>query len=217
MTEPVDITDPVIGKAFAHPLRIELLGLLEDRVASPAQLATELDADLSQTSYHVRKLKSLGLIKLVRRRMRHGAVEHLYTATVRPTITDTAWNASSPVVRRALVGGRIAQAGSEITAAAERGGFERDGVHITRTRLRLTPAGWRKVSKELVKTLERIDAIGAADRKVLGEDPDTEAIDATAVLMFFESPPPESFDAPGGDTAEHDELEDLEDLEPGRS
>jgi DNA-binding transcriptional ArsR family regulator len=195
VTQPVDITDPRITKAFAHPLRIEILGLLEDRVASPAQLATELGADLSQTSYHVRKLKSLGLIELVRKRMRRGAVEHLYTATVRPTITDSAWSGTSEVVRRALVGGRIAQTGSEVAAAAERGGFERDGVYVTRTRLRLTPAGWKAVSREFAKALDRVDAIGAAERKKLAKDPGAEAIDSTAVMMFFESPPPESFES----------------------
>lgn len=195
MTEPVDIRDPAITKAFAHPLRIEILGLLEDRVASPAQLAAELGSDLSQTSYHVRQLRSLGLIRLVRRRMRRGAVEHLYTATVRPTVTDSAWSGTSKVVKRALVGGRVAQIGSEVAAAAQRGGFDSDGVHVTRTRMRLSRKAWHVVSAELARTLERIDAIVAAERETFAADPDGEAVEAAAVLLFFEAPSPESFDA----------------------
>jgi DNA-binding transcriptional ArsR family regulator len=215
LTVPVDITDPVIAKAFAHPLRIEILGLLEDRVASPVQLAAELGSGLSQTSYHVRQLKRLGLIKLVRRRMQRGAVEHYYTATVRPTIPDTAWARTPRLVRRALVGGKIAQTGSEVAAAAERGGFERDGVYITRTRLRLTAEGWKTVNREFARALQRLDAINAAESDKLAQNPGVETIEATTVMMFFESPPPESFESPGGAGAgaEHDSLEDLA---PGR-
>ena len=196
MTEPVDITDPAITKAFAHPLRIEILALLEDRVASPAQLATELSADLSQTSYHVRQLKGLGLVRLVRRRMTRGAVEHLYTATVRPTITDSAWSGTSTVAKRALAAGRVAQIGREVSAAAERNGFARDGVYVARTRMRLSPKGWRAVSRELGRALERIDRIVAEEREAFTTNPTAEAIEAAAVMLFFESPPPESFDPP---------------------
>ena len=38
MTVPVDITDPRIAKAYAHPLRIHILGMLDDRVASPSEI-----------------------------------------------------------------------------------------------------------------------------------------------------------------------------------
>ena len=209
MTAPVDITDPVIAKAFAHPLRIEILGLLENRVASPVQLAAELGAGLSQTSYHVRQLKHLGLIRLVRRRMQRGAVEHYYTATVRPTIPDSAWAKTPQLVKRALVGGKIAQTGNEVAAAAAQGGFDREGVYVTRTRLRLSADGWHKVSAEFANALERIDAIGAADRDATEDDPNVEMLESTAVLMFFESPPPESFEAGTPTDAEQDDLEDL--------
>ena len=210
MTAPVDITDPVIAKAFAHPLRIEILGLLENRVASPVQLAAELGSGLSQTSYHVRQLKRLGLIKLVKRRMQRGAVEHYYTATVRPTIPDSAWSRTPQLVRRALVGGKIAQMGSDVAAAAAQGGFDRDGVYVTRTRLRLSPSGWEKVNEEFANALKRIDTIAEADRLAHEGDADTTAIDATAVLMFYESPPPDSFDPDSADmAAQHDELDDL--------
>jgi DNA-binding transcriptional ArsR family regulator len=195
VTQPVDITDPALAKAFAHPLRIEILGLLENRVASPVQLAAELGSPLSLTSYHVRQLKHLGLVRLVKRRQQRGAVVHYYTATVRPKIPDKTWNAIPSFVKRALVGGRIAQAGAEAAAAAERGGFDREGVHVSqsRLRLRLSARTWEAVSKELETTLERIEAIGAAEREATADDPEAECIEATVLLMLYESPPPDSF------------------------
>src|SRR2546423_12946983 len=66
MTVPVDITDPRIAKAYAHPLRIHILGMLGDGVASPSEIAGELGAPLTHVSYHVRQLAGLGLIKLVK-------------------------------------------------------------------------------------------------------------------------------------------------------
>jgi hypothetical protein len=117
-------------------------------------------------------------------------------------VTDRAWSGTSSIAKRALVGGRFSQIGREVAAAAERDGFGRDGVHVTRTRMRLSPKGWRAVSRELARTLQRIDRIAASEREALAEDPEAEAIDAAAVLMFFESPPPESFDpapVPEGD------------------
>lgn len=209
MTQPVDITDPALAKAFAHPLRIEILGLLENRVASPVQLSAELGSALSLTSYHVRQLKHLGLVKLVKRRQSRGAVVHYYTATVRPRIPDKTWNAIPSFVKRALVGGRIAQAGAEAAAAAERGGFDRDGVYVTRTRMRLTGDGWRAMTRVFDRMIEEIESVRVADQAALADDPDAEPIEATALLMFFESPPPESFMLEeSGHALDHDELED---------
>jgi DNA-binding transcriptional ArsR family regulator len=42
--------DPTIAKAYAHPLRMEIMDLLDDRVASPSQLAVELGSPLSLTA-----------------------------------------------------------------------------------------------------------------------------------------------------------------------
>jgi len=51
-----DIDDPRLVKALAHPLRIQILNLLRDRVASPSELADEIGAPLGNVSYHVRFL-----------------------------------------------------------------------------------------------------------------------------------------------------------------
>src|SRR3954447_23492496 len=117
MTLPVDISDPTIAKAYAHPLRMEIMDLLDDRVASPSQLAAELGSPLSLTSYHVRQLVSWGLVKLVRRRQVRGSIEHFYTALVRPTVYDETWAKIPSFVKRALVGSSLAQLGSEIASA----------------------------------------------------------------------------------------------------
>ena len=75
-----DINDPRLVKALAHPLRIRILAILEDRVASPSEIAEQLDAPLGNVSYHVRQLAELGLISLVR----ETPVGGLSSTTTRP-------------------------------------------------------------------------------------------------------------------------------------
>jgi DNA-binding transcriptional ArsR family regulator len=93
-------------KALTHPMRVQILALLEERTATPAELAVELGAPLGNVSYHVRQLSGLGLIKLVKRTPRRGAVEHHYRAVssrmeagypaVSTDATDNALEASGP-------------------------------------------------------------------------------------------------------------------------
>ena len=88
MSKPItEIDDPRLVKALAHPLRIRILGILEQRSATPKELAEILDVQLENLSYHVRTLRDFGFIKLERRRMVKGAVEHRYGMVARPRIT----------------------------------------------------------------------------------------------------------------------------------
>jgi len=204
MSKPIDITDPMVAKAYSHPLRIEILGLLDNRVASPRQLATELGTGLSTTSYHVRQLAAVKLIRLVRRRQVRGAVEHLYTANVRPTITDAGWARVPPIVKRAWLGGKIAQIGTEVAAAAEQGGFDHDDMHMSRTSVRLSPGGWKAASQILARALAEVDALAVEDAARRRADAGAEERHAIAVMMLFEAASPESF-------APHSEVVDADD------
>jgi DNA-binding transcriptional ArsR family regulator len=80
LTHSPQITDTAIAKALSHPLRVAILASLNDREATTGQLARELGSSLSRTGYHVRRLESLGLVALARRRIKAGTVEHSYTA-----------------------------------------------------------------------------------------------------------------------------------------
>ena len=188
MTTPIDITDPRLVKAYAHPLRIEILSLLDNRVASPKQIAAELETPLPNTAYHVRQLASLGLVELVRRTVRGGAVEHHYTTKVRPTIPDELWSTLPDIVKRAAMGGAVQQALSEMIRAVDQGGFAHDDAHLTRTPARLDAKGWQAVSRELHKALKRVDAIVAQTEARLENDPDAESVEAMAVMALFARP-----------------------------
>ena len=68
--------------ALSHPTRRRILDHLQvhDR-ASPAEISTTFGIPIGNVSYHVRRLQSLGYLRLVDRAQRRGAIEHFYTAT----------------------------------------------------------------------------------------------------------------------------------------
>jgi DNA-binding transcriptional ArsR family regulator len=192
VTVPVDITDARLVKAYAHPLRLQILSLLDNRVASPKQIAAELDTPLPNTAYHVRQLASLGLVELVRRTARGGAIEHHYTAKVRPTIPDEVWVDLPEIVKRAYSSGSLQQAIPQLIAAVDAGGFMAEEAHFSRTPARLDTKGWKAISRELLKTLHRVEKLVEDSEARLAERPDEDGITTNVLIAFFEQAPPKA-------------------------
>jgi DNA-binding transcriptional ArsR family regulator len=189
-----DLSDQRVVKALAHPLRVQILGLLEQQTASPSELAAELRVPLGNVSYHVRQLQSFGLIRLVRTTPRRGSIEHHYELVARPDITDQAWDGLPDIVKHAMIGAALAPLGRQVNDAAVAGGFSRREAHLSRTALTLDDEGWREVSELLVGMFDKLATIEAdsLDRLAAG---DAEPSHSTVVLMNFESPPvPEGHD-----------------------
>jgi len=85
-----ELEDPRYAKALAHPLRVRILAMLEERDASPVQLAGRLEAPLGTVAYHVRTLERLGLIEMVATHQRRGATEHVYATRRHPRLSRRA-------------------------------------------------------------------------------------------------------------------------------
>ena len=185
-----DITDPRLAKALAHRLRIQILRLLDDRTASPSEIAEEVGAPLTNVAYHVRKLASLELIHLVRRAPRRGVVEHYYSAHKRAKVSDEAWAEMPRVVKRALVEASVDQAMAFVRAAAGGGGFDHDDAHFSRTNMRLDREGWKRISTILARALEEIEEVEAEAAERVKENPDGDYVSASAMMMLFEAPDP---------------------------
>jgi DNA-binding transcriptional ArsR family regulator len=188
MKKITQLDDPRYVKALSHPLRVRILAILEERTASPVQLAEQLGASLGVVSYHVRTLERLGLIKLVRTNPVRGAVEHHYRANPRPTISDEGWAAAAPVAKQALLSSFLQQVAAYTNAAAASGGFDRADAHFTRTVAKLDAKGWSQLAKACEQLLGKIDSIEADAKKRIAKDPHADGIvDAGLVIMLFEA------------------------------
>jgi DNA-binding transcriptional ArsR family regulator len=153
------IDDPRLVRALAHPLRVRILALLDERTASPAQLAPQLAASLGVVSYHVRRLETLGMVELVRTGKVRGAVQHFYRAVERPTVSDEAWAKTSPVTKQAILGAAVDQIADYTRRAAAAGAFDRPDAHLTRTMVKLDGRGRKELTRRLHRMLEDIGAI----------------------------------------------------------
>lgn len=166
-----------------------MLGLLEGRVTSPVRLAEELHAPLATVAYHVRALLGAGLIELVGRFERRGAVEHRYTAKL-PIVSNGEWSTLPVNTRRAIIEGGLEKIVMQSVGAVSSGGFDRNDVHLSRSPLRLDREGWETIARELGATLERVDRIAADSASRLALEPDAEIEAPMVVMMLFERPRP---------------------------
>jgi DNA-binding transcriptional ArsR family regulator len=181
-----NISDPRYVKALSHPLRVRILALLQERTASPRELAEWLDATLGTVSYHVRTLHDFGLIELVKTTQVRGAIAHHYKAKVRPRVDDAAWASAGPVVKQAAVGAALQTVDDYARASAAAGGFDRGEAQLSRTRLRLDAKGWQQAAKACEKLLAELARIEEAAGKRIAKDP-AGVSDAAVVLMLFEA------------------------------
>jgi DNA-binding transcriptional ArsR family regulator len=182
-----NIHDPRLVKALAHPLRVRILAVLQQKTASPSEIAEQLSMPLGNVSYHVRVLADFGLIKLVRRTPRRGAIEHHYEAVGRLRISDAAWAQVPDVVKEAMIGATISQISDYVNSAAVTGGFDQPHAHITRSPLVLDEQGYKELSAEVMKVHDRAQRIQEQSSKRLERSDHQGEIDVGLVLMLFEA------------------------------
>ena len=185
MMQITEIDDPRLVKGLAHPLRIQILRVLENRVASPSEIAEEIGAPLGNVSYHVRFLARVGLIELTSTKPRRGAVEHYYRAVARVRVADKAWSQVPDVVKSGLISATLDQVGKVVGAAASGGGFERQDAVVSRREMILDDQGFAELAGELRELLDRSKEIERASAERLAAAGDGE-VDAAVVMMLFE-------------------------------
>jgi DNA-binding transcriptional ArsR family regulator len=186
----LDLVDPRIAKALSHPMRARILGILNERVASPNEIAEQIEERLPNVSYHVRALLDLGCIELVRTAQRRGAIEHYYRAVVRPFFSDRDWRRLPRSGRQAISDVALQIVWEDVSGAIKAGTFEgRADRHLSHNVLLLDEQGWKEMTQLLASVLAEVEKIGSASASRLDESGE-QGITTTAVLMHFESPPP---------------------------
>ena len=183
-----NIDDPRYVKAMSHPLRVRILALLDERTASPVELAGWLGAALGTVAYHVRALERVGLIELVAQTRVRGAVEHHYRAKERPSVSDEAWAAAPPIVKQAAVSASLETIDAYARAGSAAGGFDHGNAHLTRTALRLDARGFNELSRACLRLLAQADRIEEAAKERTDRNPHSDDNqDIALVMMLFEA------------------------------
>lgn len=183
-----DGVEQIVAKAFAHPLRVQILIILNEKVASPNMLAQQLDESLNLVAYHVRVLEKYDCIELVDTKQRRGATEHFYRATRRQFLSDDQWAQMPASLRPGMAAAVLKSVFEDIEIASKAGTLEEvDELHISRTPMVLDKQGWSDVADLLNGSLDRLLEIQTESTKRLGEKKEEGAL-AKVHLLHFKSP-----------------------------
>ena len=166
----IDYLDERVAKALSHRLRRQILERLRDHgVASPRALADALGQPLGNISYHMRVLRELDCVELVRTRPRRGALEHFYRATLSPWIDDEQWAQLPAAFRRTTLARTLAEILEATARASRQGGFEGPETHVSRVALILDDKGSTDIATLLAETLDTALRINAASADRQGQ------------------------------------------------
>jgi len=181
--------DQRLVRALAHPLRIQILEVLTERVASPNGLSEQLDTGLSHVAYHTRALKKCGCLDLVDTAQRRGATEHFYKAAPGAFIGSPAWRNVPRTVRGGITAASLQTFMDKAVAAFEAGRIDdRDDTTLCWMPLRLDDRGWDEVTTILREATDRILAAQSrSNRRLTRARGNDEAISAVAAVANFET------------------------------
>lgn len=179
-------------KAMSHPLRAEAFRLIRDQgPLSPREVARELEADLKDVSYHIRKLSEFDCVEEVSNRQVRGAVEHFYRATEQAMVDTEEWAElaeAEPQMAEALTD-EIMQGVVDDYSSSRRAavvGLDEEFWMVRHLPL-LDPEGVREAleaSEEYEAAMTEIAARSAKRRL----EEDTEEVPTSASIVFFKMP-----------------------------
>lgn len=177
--------DHRLAKALSHPLRVRLLAALNDRIASPNELARAFGESLPKVSYHVKTLAELGCVELVSTAQRRGATEHYYRALTRPFFSDQDWQSLPRSARHAISAEVVEMIAADAYGALSDGSFDaREDRYLIRTVLKLDEQAWQELNDLLGEVSDKALELQAraASRATDGDDT---SFSTNLVLMHY--------------------------------
>jgi DNA-binding transcriptional ArsR family regulator len=175
-----------LAKAVGNYIRIDILRILNEREASPKEIAAALDEGLSHVSYHVNQLRDYECIEQVRTEPRRGAVEHFYRAVTPPFVSDEQAAEMSKPAREEISAVMLQTVIGEALAALQAGTFDsRTDRHMSWVPMMLGEEGWREMVSLFAEMLEKVGEIKATDAERRADSGEN-GVEVIVSMMGFE-------------------------------
>ena len=189
MSNPSELVDPRLVKAVSHPLRVQILEVLSERIASPNWLSERLDASLSHVAYHTRTLDKCGCLNLVDTAQRRGATEHFYKAPPGSFIGSRIWRRVPRSILGGVSGATLQTFMDKAVSALEAGTIDaREDTVLTWMPLLLDQLGWKEVVAIMEEATDRVLAAqGRSSHRLENASGPPQAISAIAGFASFET------------------------------
>ena len=189
MKEPLpDAIDQRLVRSLAHPLRIQILELLTDHVASPNAIANELEVALGDVAYHTRALDRYGALELVDTAQRRGATEHFYKAKPGAFVGGPKWRKVPQSVRGAVSAATLQTFLDKAIAALEAGTLDgREDTVFRWMPLFLDEQGWKEVGAILEEATKLMLSAHLRSQDRLSENGGEGAVSTVVGMAAFET------------------------------
>lgn len=181
--------DQRVVRALGHPVRVQALVILNERVASPNEISKELGQSVGHVSYHIKVLKECECIELVDTAPRRGAMEHYYRATDRAFLNADEWAELPDSIRPGFTSSGLKNLLDDASAALLAGTFDkRDDRHLSWTPMIVDEQGWDELRAGLAEMLDKVQEIQSASAARLAKA-DAAGIPVSVSLLGYETPP----------------------------
>lgn len=189
MKEPFpEAIDQRLVRSLAHPLRIQILELLTDHVASPNVLAGQLEAGLSDVAYHTRALDRYGALELVDTAQRRGATEHFYKATPGAFVGGPPWRKVPKTIRGGVSAATLQTFLDKAIAALEAGTLDgRDDTVFRWMPLHLDEEGFGEVVAILEEATKLMLAAHLRSQDRLSDNGGKDTVSTVVGMAAFET------------------------------
>ena len=180
-----EAADANLVKALSHPLRWQILSMLNQGTSTSAGIARRLGVRTENVSYHVRVLCELGIIELIGTTPVRGALEHHYRATHRAELSDADSKTMPTEVRRDMMHAVLrATIDDLIRIGASDQPYQRSDAHFSQVPLRLDEEGYQEIADLLSATLDRVLEIQAESLARMAGDETDEVRTEVAIIHF---------------------------------
>lgn len=172
-------------QATAHPVRVQILKVLGERIASPKEIAEITGEPVGTVAYHARVLLEFDFVELAKTEARRGATEHFYRAKPESFLGPQHWGATPRLLRSGIAASALRELSQRVAAAIEAGTFqEREASGLSSLPLRVDEEGWRQIREIVVGADQAVVEAGKQATLRLDEDP---GIPVVVVMTAFEA------------------------------
>jgi DNA-binding transcriptional ArsR family regulator len=160
-------------RALSHPVRVEILELLQEREASPIEMKRAIGGTLNLVNYHLKVLVDCGCVEVVRTEPVRGAVKHYYRAVPRSFFGHRDLREVPASIRGGATEMSLRSFSKAFRRAADAGNVDSEEAILNWMSLAVDELGREKAIELSEAVLERYEQISrqSRERAAAGEGP----------------------------------------------
>jgi hypothetical protein len=181
-----------LTKIFTHPLRAQLLALLNEQPGSPHDLKVRLETrgdeqSLNLIAYHVQVLHRCRAVELVDTESTGGSTKHIFAANRKMLIDGDDWLELPDDAQIGICANAIGEAVERAQAALEHGTIVKDDPVIVNLRLDVDDEAWELIRERVTIAWDQLEQV---QPEAINRTPDPgKRFPVTVSLLAYKSPP----------------------------